>query len=549
MTRLSRIITAAALILATPCARAFALRRSGLMRFRYDNIAVRNPSERRTDSSLFHGYNLDLGGLLLNRAVGSFDSGVEYSDGANVDASVSVDSPRQRIFAYNASAQLFHPSVRRYFVFDPNFSVRSTKFSGSGGAPGHTVSDDGWGFTSGLTLWKLPSLSVSRQFNTVRDLNGPIPTDQKLHLRTDTISHRIGRVRLKFSEDERRTDDRLSLSPAPLLGTRRGSLDYSRNEIKPLGLQSFSINSNYNRLSNDGVATQKSVSNRIGLRGRDIQTKHWKHVLSYSNDAQRDLLFRQTAVYHDFRMASNRPLRNGTFSNSVNGNVTRSSFGSSRSLGAAPGVQLRFADGRVGTSANADGRITRGPTGVATFSDSFGSRLTLKPRPPLEVFADFQTSGSQAISGGGGDRQRTRRCEFGGNRQSGVGESSFRYTRTERRGSSASGRSVNDQFNVSASATPIARLRTDGGFNFSTTKTETGAVYASRNIRGGANYRFLWGLHLNAHLSVADGRQYKSGFGAFYALGKTTLSLTFLHSSLQSSSSVSHLSFSLTRAL
>jgi len=222
MTRLSRIITAAALILATPCARAFALRRSGLMRFRYDNIAVRNPSERRTDSSLFHGYNLDLGGLLLNRAVGSFDSGVEYSDGANVDASVSVDSPRQRIFAYNASAQLFHPSVRRYFVFDPNFSVRSTKFSGSGGAPGHTVSDDGWGFTSGLTLWKLPSLSVSRQFNTVRDLNGPIPTDQKLHLRTDTISHRIGRVRLKFSEDERRTDDRLSLSPAPLLGTRRG---------------------------------------------------------------------------------------------------------------------------------------------------------------------------------------------------------------------------------------------------------------------------------------------------------------------------------------
>lgn len=549
MARISRILAAATLLTALPSGRAFALTRSGLMRFRYDNIAVRNPSEKRTSSSLYHGYNLNLGGLLLHPAVGTFESGAEYSDGANVDTAVNADSPRQRLFAYNGSAQLLHSSIRRFFTFDPNVSFRSTKFSGSGGVPEHTVSDDGWGFTSGLTLWKLPSLSLSRQYNTVRDLSGPVPTDQRLHLRTETLSHKIGRVRLRYTQDERKTEDRLSPSRAPLLGTRRGSLDYSRNEIKPLGLQSFSINSNYSRLSNDGVATQKSVSNRIGLRSLDMLSKHWRHVLSYSNDVQRDLLFSQTVVYHDLRMASNRKLARGTASNILSGNITSTSFGASRSVGASPGVQTRFAEGRVGTSANADARITRAANGLATFSDSFGSRLTLKPRPALEVFADLQTNGSQALSDGGGGRQRTRRYEFGGTRLSGIGESSFRYTRTERRGASSAGRSVNDQFNLTASATPVARLRTDGGFNFSTTKTETGAVYTSRNIRAGANFRFIWGLNLSANASVADGRQYKASCGAYYSLGKTTLSLTFLHSTLQSSSSVSHLSLSLTRAL
>jgi len=233
----------------------------------------------------------------------------------------------------------------------------------------------------------------------------------------------------------------------------------------------------------------------------------------------------------------------------LSGNFATSSRGGSRSVGTTPVLQLRFKDGRVSTSMNGGARVNRGSTGIATFSDALGTRLNLQPRPSLSIFTDLKTNGSQALSDGGAGRLRTNRFEFGSTRQSGLGQSTVRYDRTERYNYSTGGQTVTNQINLMGSATPRARLSTNGNFNYSTTKTEKGAVLDSRNFRFGLRYVTLWGMRLNANVSIADRGRIQSSAGAFYSLGKTSLNLSFQHSDLPSSSSFSHMSFSLSRSL
>ncbi|HAZ09403.1 MAG TPA: hypothetical protein DCZ01_13015 [Elusimicrobia bacterium] len=537
------------LLLTLAAGPARALEHTGTLRWRFDDITVKDPSGSRRRSSWFQGYNLDLDGTLLHRAVGAFKTGGAYSQGADINQAVNVSAPEQRVIDYKASAQIFSPFVRRYVRFDPNYSVQHLRLAGSDYAATHTLTNTGWGFSSGLSLPKLPALNISRQYNMVQDPNGANPTDQRLNLQREDLAYGLGGLLLRLGHERRKTQDRNNPLPVPEDDTQSGSLEYNYYGLKRLGLRSVSMRADYLRQASGGTLGQKSLSSLFSLSSREFQTGAWTHSASYSNDTQRDLLAESSILSHNAQFNSNRPVERGSFTHGLAGNLTTGRGGTSRGVSSAPGLNLNFSNGRVTTNTNAVAGWSRSGAGASFFNDSLEGRLALNPHPSLNLFTEARTSGSEPLDIGGIGGQRTNRYGLGGTRRLVNGETSLRYDRTEQRDLSRGSSSVNDQVNILGSASLIERLNTTAGFNFSATRTDKGGRYDSKNFRLGADYSFLWGLQVSVDASFAERDQYTSNFNASYSLGKTQLALKFQRREMPTHSSFSYLSISLTRLL
>lgn len=548
MPRLRPLVAALAFFSLLPCA-AGALERSGSLRWRFDDITVRDPSGARRRSAWFQGYNLDLSGRLLHPAIGNFRTGGAFTQGSDINQAVNTDSPEQRTLDYKASAELLSPFIRRYIRFDPNYSLSQLRIGSSGGQPDHTIVNSGWGFSSGLSVPKLPAISVARQHNTVKDGDGPTPTDQRLNLEREDLSYQLGRVRFEYSHEKRRTGDRINRNPVPEDDTQRGSIEYNRSDIKKLGLQSLSMRTDYLHLATGGVPSVKSINNMLSLRSRDLRTGTWTNTLSYWNDAQRDQLAKTTVVSHNAQINSARPVKRGTLTNNIAGNATSGRGGETRSIATSPGASLSFRDGRVATTVNTSVGGTRGADGAQFLNDSLEGRLSLNPLPIMGFFAEGRTSGNTPLSRDGVGGIRSNHYGAGGNRRFGANELSLRWDRADQRDLAQGMRTVSDQVNLLGSANPLERLTATGGFSYNTTKTNPGARYDYRNYRLGMDYYFPWGLQLTADASIASRDQYTTNFNASYVLGKTTLTFKFQQQEMSTRSSYSYMSVGLTRLL
>ncbi|OGR96973.1 MAG: hypothetical protein A2V88_02105 [Elusimicrobia bacterium RBG_16_66_12] len=546
---LRRRAAALGLLLTLAQAPAHALSRSGSLLWRYDDITSRDPSGRRRRSSWYQGYSLDVGGVFLHPFVGTFQTGGSYTQGADIDTAVNSDVSEQRIIACQGAFQPFSPALRNFFTLDPNYSLQRTKYAASSLTPEHTYTSRNWGYNSSLNLPRLPALSASRQYNALRDLDSPNPTDQRLNTMRESLYYRLGGVSLNFSQNRTRTEDLRANTPSLLDTTQWGSLDYSRGEIKALGIKSLSVHADYLRTARSETSTQKTVTNLLNVRSRDFRSGAWTHALNYWNDAQRDILRRTTLMTHNGQWTSNRPVQRGSITNILSGNAATGRGGSSRGASVAPGVNLSFYDGRLLTVTNGQAGLSRAAAGDTTFSDSLGSRVDLKPRQALNLFAEARTSGVEALNSGGTGGQRTHRLGLGGDRRFSQVETTLRYDRTEQREFSSGAKSASDQVNLSGSATPAEGLRATAGYNYTTSKSDLGSRTSSRNARAGLDYSLRWGLRLYADASFAANDQYTANCGAGYALGKTALNLKFTHTEYSSSSSYSYLSISLSRAL
>ncbi|OGS36779.1 MAG: hypothetical protein A2506_01675 [Elusimicrobia bacterium RIFOXYD12_FULL_66_9] len=550
MTRSHRHRAAAlGLLLTLTAVPARGLHRSASLRWRFDDITVKDPSGRTHRTSWYQGYNMDVGGVLFHPFVGTFQTGGSYSQGADIDTAVNEDIPDQRILSYRGAFQPLSPALRRFFTLDPNYSLQHTKYGSTSAVPEHTYTSKSWGYTSSLNLPRLPSLSVSRQYNTLRDPDGQNPSDQRVNMMREALYYRLGRVGLNFSQERIRTDDLRSSIPVPLEKTQRGSLDYGRGEIKALGIRSLSLRTDYLRMSRGESDAQKTATNLLSVRGSDFLTGAWTNSLSYWNDARRDLLNRTTLMAHNAQWTSNRLIRRGSLTNTMAGNATTGQGGASRGASLGPGVNLGFLGGRLLTATNAQASISRGASGRSSFGNALGTRVDLRPSSVLSLFAEARTSGVEPLGSGGTGGQRTHRYGLGGDRRFEQSQMSVRYDRTEQREYSSGGKSVSDQVNLTGSATPIARLTATGGVNYTTTKSDPGSRTDSRNARAGLDYSFFSGLRLYADTSFSSRDQYTANCGAGYSLGKTALSLKLTHTENSSYSSYTYLSISLSRSL
>ncbi len=524
-------------------ARAFS--RSGSMSWNFNDITTKDPSGSAHHSSWGQAYGLNLTGDLVHPVVGTFATGGEYAEGANINSTVNSDVTGQRSIGYNASVDLFHPDVRRYFRFAPNYSVQREKYTGN---PDRVITSDHWGYSTGLTLPRLPSISASRRYNRVQDAFGAFPSDQRQTVMNEHLYYQLRGLRFNLDQERHRTENARSVLPSPLSTTQKASLDYAASDIKPLKLQYLSLRTEYLRFASDGTTTGKSLANLLSLRTNDFLAGFWKHALNYTNDSRRDLLRRTHEMTHTMLVSSSRPVPRGSLLNSAVASASGRGL-ATRSGSLAPYLSLAFREGRVQTAFNGNLGWSRAASGSSVLTDSLGTRLDLKPRKTLVFFFDLQTSETLPLTQGAAGGRRNSRAGLGGTRRYGGGDTTVRYDRTRERSYATGLGSDNDQVNLNASATPAERLRTTAGGNFSQTRTTDGGSSSSKNLTGGLSYSTLWGLSLTADGSFADVRQYTTNAGATYAMGKTSLSLKYAYTATPLPSSFSHFSLTLSRAL
>lgn len=540
-------IAALGLLLTLAAAPARALSRSASLLWRFDDITARDPSGTRRRNSWYQGYNADLSGVLLHPFVGSFQAGGAYTQGAEVDTSVNQDIPEVRTISWRGALQPLPPGLRRYFTLDPNYSLQASRYAASSTAGEHTYTNRSWGYSSTLNVPKLPSVSVARQYNALTDPDGPSPLDTRQNLMRESFYYQLGRVSLNASQERIRTDDLRSAVPVPVDKTQRGSLDYGR-DFKSLGLRSITVRSDYLRTARGDADTVKSVTNLFNLRSRDFRGRAWVHSINYWNDSRRDLLLRTTAMSHNLQLNSNRQVRRGSITNGIAAGAATGHGGGGRSVSVAPAVNLAFLGGRLKTATSAQAGLIRSASGLRTFNDSLGTRFDYAPRRVLNLFAEAQTNGSEALGAGEGG-QRTFRYSLGADRKFPLASANLRYDRVEQRDFASGGRAASDQINLGASATPFERLTATAGANYMTTRTDPGTTSESKNARAGVDYSFRWGLRLFADASYSGSEQYTANGGAAYTLGKTTVNLRVTQTHYSSSSSYTYMSASLARSL
>ncbi len=538
---------AAALILLLNAAGtpARALTRSGSMGWSFNDITTRDPSGKARYSSWGQAYGLNLGGSLIYPALGTFSAGGEYSEGANIHSTVNTGATGQRVIGGSASLDLFHPNVRNYVRFAPNYSVLATKYKGS---PETKYTNNFWGYSAGLSLPYLPAINASRQYNRIKNVFGDVTNDQRQTLMSENLSYQLRGARLALNQERQRTEDPNSALPSALATTQRGSLDYGLSGLKSLRLQYLTLHTEYLRFATDDETRARSLSNYVTLRTNDFMSGRWRHALNYTNDSRRDLLRRTHDMTHSMLLTSNRPLTRGNFVNSTAAGASGRGL-TTRRASVAPYLSLAFRDGRLLTAFNGLLGWSRSASGAASLGNSLGTRLDLRPRRTLNFFADFNTNESVPLNAGAPAGQRSSRAGLGGTRRYGGGETTLRYDHTRDRSYASRSGLDSDQVNLNASATPAPRLNAALGGSFSETRTTEGSVYRSKNLTGALTWSTLWGLRMNADASFAALEQYTTSAGLTYAMGKTSVSVKYIYTATPLPSSFSHISLTLTRTL
>ena len=289
-------------------ARAFS--RSGSLSWNFNDITTKNPSGNAHYSSWGQAYGLNPGGDLLHPALGTLNTSGEYSDCTHINSTVNSGAPGQRIIGGNVGATS-SIATSSFVRFAPNYAVQSTKYLGS---DENTTTNNFWGYSTGLTLPRLPAISASRQYNRVKDAYGVVSTDQRQTLMSEHLSYQLRGLRFNLNQDRQRTEDARAVFPAPLSTTQKASLDYGASNIKLLKLQYLSLRTEYLRFASDDMTTGKSLANLVSMRTNDFRPGAWKHALNYTNDSRRDLLRRTHEMTHTMLVSSSRPVPHGTSS-------------------------------------------------------------------------------------------------------------------------------------------------------------------------------------------------------------------------------------------
>lgn len=533
------------LLLTLAGAPARALSRSASLSWNFNDVTTRNPSGKARYSSWGQNYGLNLAGNLLHPAVGTFNTGGSYSEGTNLNSTVNTGATGQREIGGNISADFFHRDVQRFIRFSPNYAVQSTKYLGDAETK---VTNNYWGYNTGLSIPYLPAVSASRQYNRIKNAFGDVSLEQKQILMSESLSYQLRGVRLNLNQERQRNEDTSGTLPSPLSTTQRGSLDYGLNNLRRLRLQYLTLHSEYLRFKSDDREMGKSLSNFVSLRTNEFKHGAWSHALNYTNDSRRDLLRKTHQTTHSMLINSKRPVRRGTFSNTVAANASGRGL-LNRNASLAPYLSLAFREGRVTTAFNGNLGWSRSPSGAASLSDGLGTRLNLRPRKALSLFAELQTTETIPLTGDAPGGHRTSRLGLGRTRIYGGGETTLRYDRSRERSYATGSGSDTDQVNLNASATPLQRLRTSMGASFNQTRTTEGTSYDSKNLTGSLTYSTLWGLSMNADATFAELEQYTANAGATYAMGKTSLTLKYTYTATPLPSSYSAVSITLTRTL
>lgn len=541
----SVLLSAVLAALAAPAAAQYS--RSGSLNWRFDDLSVDSGAGRFRRSGWYQGYDLGLAGPLVRPAFGDLQTGAAFSDGTDINQAVNLYAPHQQRVNVNVRADLFSPRVRQYLRLSPNFSRSLLQQSGEVGGRrfSRDLTNTSWGAASGLSLPRLPALSYSRQVNTLRDPSEFSPARQAALIETKNATYTTGPARLYWDDQTSVLEDRLGQAPRQRDGQRRLGLETTMNELKKLPLQSFYFRGEQTRNTANGTPVQKQFTSNLNLFTNKARLGGWEHYAGYWGDLQRDDLARSRAVSHSGALYSNRELRSGSLTNTVNISRATGRTASENASEALNASQAFFA-GRFTT--NAGGSLGWSRSGANRFlTDGLDALATLSPRRRYSLFVSAQTSGSEPLAGDGGGR--TNRYGTGANAPLGPNaDLGLRGYRTLTRDYGAHSGSVNDQATLQVTASPMEQVYARAAYNVGVLRSSRGGRSRTQDVQAGADYNPRNNVSFSAAATWAASA-YTASVSARYRVGKTQFGISYEHRELSTPATFSHLSVSVSRAL
>ncbi|MBI5239161.1 MAG: hypothetical protein HY926_01685 [Elusimicrobia bacterium] len=535
----SRALALALLVLAAPGQAA--ITRSGSLNWRFDDLTIDGPQGRLRRTQFYQGYDLAVGAPLLHKAVGSLDLSGKFEDGADLSQTVNANTTRKQVMGFRAAADLLRPELRDYVRLSPNYSQSTLRMVGAG----RDITDRSWGFSSGLSLPRLPALSLSRQYSSLDDPLDLNPMHQSVTSGRESLSYSLGPARLMLDHDNRRTHDRQGIQPDTKTDQKRASFELNYYQMKALPLDSLSLRGDLFRYETNGSVSQEQASSNINLRTRQFQSGSWSHSLTYGNILQRDNLARDNELSQNATADSRRAVRRGSLLNTLGVNQTT---GRTPSQGVQEGLNLSlaFASGTLTSETGVSGGWSRG-AGSSFLNNGARGLLTFAPRRPYSVFTEARTEGTEALGGARGG-SRTNRLGAGSTlRPSQYADATVRWDRTHQRDHAAASTSLSDQIDLLSRLYPIERLLLSAGYNLGFTKSEPGGSSRNRTMRLSLEYAFLFGLQVSGGATLV-GDSYTANGSLNYSLGKTELFARYEHRELSTPSTYSYLSVGLKRS-
>lgn len=518
--------------------------RTGSLGWAFDDITLQTPRGARRRSQWSQAYDISVRGPLVNRLIGDLQSSGAYKDGFNVNQAVNTESPGQKTLNWSARGDLFPFGFRRYARFAPNYSWSQTEQAAAANAPSRVIRLDGYGFSGGLSLPRLPAFNISRQRTTRTDPLSSGQVRERADNSRESVSWAGGPLRLSADRDLSDITDLTGSQPHKETETRRADMELRTGQKKGLGLQFFSLRSSAFAQKVQGTAFQEDVTANLSVRSMSLKRLGWVHEASYGNDYVRNNLTESQADSSVFGLLSNKNARWGTVTNSLSGGMAHLG-GVSRSAGESLSFSEVLRGGRVSLLQSVNGGWSESGGRETTISNGASLRSTLSPRPGRSLSLEYETSGSERLGGGGGSRNH-KASFFGNARLRGNMQGALRYEHLRQ--------SVLDQGLLTVSDAVTANLDgvlapgLDGSALASYTRSRTNKSAPVESPSGALG--FIWSptaaLSFNARASSA-GESANVFAGASWSAGRTVLNVYLERREISTPQSFSHLNITLKR--
>ena len=539
-----RPLTIASLLplLGAPAAAQF--RRSGMLSWRFDDMVVNSGAGRVSDAQWAQDYGLDVDGPAGSAAVGTLHGGFAFSDGASLSQAVTTGIPHRKSLSLSASGDLFSPWVRRYVRFSPNVSTNDLRLDGTAnGAPySSRLTNTGWGFTTGLSLPRLPAVGWSLQANTLNNPSDLNPVQQRSTTESKTLSYNVGHVVLNASQQTVRSEDLLGVV-APLVDDyRTASLEANYYEPKRLNLQYFFYRADFSDNRSNGASTQRQATGNLGLVTRKFRTGLWDSSLTFGESVSRDFLRDARTWVQNGGLNSTRAVRSGTVDNAFL--ATQSPSAGTWNASDSLSVSRVHARGLVATTFGGSGGLSGG-AGQTLAADGLNGRVSLFPGLSRNYFAEARLTETRDPRGLAGSR--IARWGLGASSRSETLTTSARFDSTRSRFDSSGLESVSNQLALDASDRPNRKLYLTAGYGLGIV-TSGSSKAVSNNLHASADYEPGSGFSFSASGTWIGTGGTVSASGS-YTIGKTSLKLSYEYRGVATPSTYTHWSAVLTRAL
>lgn len=533
-----------ALLLAADAAAEPLFKRRGSLGWSFDEIALETPQGGRRRSQWSQAYELSVEGPLGHRLAGDLATTAAFKDGFNVSQAVNTESPAQKASAWSARGDLFPFRLRRWARFAPNYAWSQNEQAAVGSAPGRVIRQDSYGFAGGLSLPRLPALSVARQRSLRNDPVSGGAVRELAENSRESASWAAGPLRLSADRDLNSVTDLAAGRPALETETRRADLDLRTGRSKPLGLQFFALRSSLFAQRAQGLAVQEDLTANLALRSLPLKAAGWAHELTYGNDFARANLTGALADASSAGVLSNREARWGWLTSALTAGHSHAG-GRTRSVGESLSVGERLWRKRLTLQQSVSGGWSDGASGAATRSDGAALRAALSLDGGRNFAAEYDTAGTEVLGGGGATR--THRGALSGTAR--LRRNLSANARAERSRASVLGEglvTLADSVSGSLEGDLRRGLSASALVLYSRSRSNRGAAADSRSGSLGLAWVPFPALSLSARASSAGGAA-NVYLGVAWTAGRTSLRAYLERREISTPRGFSHLSVGLTR--